>query len=97
MSEKKQRKISTKTVRNMSALSHGLFLEKLKVKAIQNKTSIVVINEAYTTMTCGKCYNKNNNIGSKSEWICPECNWYHERDMNASRNMLILKEFGNIW
>jgi putative transposase len=97
MSNKKSRKISTKTVRGMSSLAHGLFLEKLKTKAIENSSKIIIIDEMYTTMTCGKCFYKNRNIKSKSEWICPRCNWHHDRDTNASRNMLIMKQFEEVW
>lgn len=97
MSNKKSRRISTKTVRGMSSLAHGLFLEKLKTKAIENSSKIIIIDEMYTTMTCGKCFYKNKNIKSKSEWVCPKCNWYHDRDTNASRNMLIMKEFEEVW
>jgi transposase len=59
MSNKKSRKISTKTVRGMSSLAHGLFLDKLKTKVIENSSKIIIIDEMYTTMTCGKCFYKN--------------------------------------
>lgn len=93
MIKKSKRKISTKTVRNMMTLCHGLFLEKLKAKAIQNSSTVVIVNEMYTTMMCGKCFYKNNSIGSLSCWKCPRCDWYH---INAARNILF-KEFGEFW
>lgn len=96
MIKKIKRKISTKTVRNMTTLSHGLFLERLKAKAIQNSSIISIVNEMNTTMTCGNCANKNRFVGSLSSWKCPECKWYHERDTNAARNILF-KEFGEVW
>lgn len=88
MINKENRNINTKTVRNMTTLGHGLFLEKLKAKAIQNKTTIVVVDEIDTTKTCGKCNNKNNKIKSLSEWKCEKCKWQHDRDGNAARNIL---------
>jgi transposase len=88
MINKENRKITTKTVRNMTTLGHGLFLEKLKAKAIQNKTTIVVVDEIDTTKTCGKCNNKNNKIKGLSEWKCKICEWEHDRDGNAARNIL---------
>jgi putative transposase len=88
MCKKEFRKISTKTVRNMSVLSHGKFLERLKTKAEEFRSEIVIVKEDYTTMTCGKCYNRNLKIGSLEEWVCPKCKHYHDRDCNASRNIL---------
>jgi IS605 OrfB family transposase len=88
MINKNSRNISTKTVRNMLTLSHSEFLEKLKTKAEELGTRIHIVNEAYTTRTCGNCFKRQNNIGGASEWICNKCNYYLDRDVNASRNIL---------
>ena len=88
MSNKTKRIITTKTVRNMSTLAHGKFLERLKTKAEELNCEIVIVKEDRTTMTCGKCNTLNYNIKDKQEWICNECKHYHDRDCNASRNIL---------
>jgi transposase len=88
MIKKENRNINTKTVRNMTSLGHGLFLEKLKVKANENKSTIDIVDEIDTTKTCGNCNSKNNKVKNLSEWKCTICNWYHDRDGNASRNIL---------
>lgn len=86
---KSTRNIQTKTVRHISALCHGKFLEKLKTKAQEFASDIQIVSEKYTTMTCGNCKHLDRSIGSNKQWICKHCNWFHDRDINASRNILL--------
>ena len=88
MSEKASRKIGCKTVRNMMVLAHCKFLERLKIKAQELGTNVCIVGEEYTTKTCGNCYHLQNNIKSRSYWKCSRCRWVHDRDGNASRNIL---------
>ena len=83
------RKINSKTVRNMMTLSHCAFLGKLKAKAEENGVIVAVVDERNTTKTCGNCYNMQNDIKGKSYWRCKECDWEHDRDCNAARNILL--------
>lgn len=76
MCKKGNRKISTKTVRNMSMLSHGKFLERLKTKAEEFRSEIVIVKEDFITMTCCSCYTMNRKIGSLEEWTCYKCSHY---------------------
>ena len=85
MSSKKTRKISSKTVRQMSVLAHSTFLSQLINKAKEKSVDISIVNEAYTTKTCGVCFEQCHNIYSKKEWTCPTCKSNHLRDCNASR------------
>jgi IS605 OrfB family transposase len=85
----KDRTIKTKTVRNMSILAHGKFLELLKTKATEFSSELIIVDEKYTTMECGKCLYRNKNVGSKEEWKCPKCKHFHDRDCNAARNILM--------
>jgi len=48
MSQKRGRKIKTKTVRQMSVLGHKLFLQRLKTKANETNTNVIIVNESYT-------------------------------------------------
>ena len=45
--------------------------------------------EEFTTKTCGN-YKFVNNVKEQKEWICGNCLIHHDRDINASRNILIL-------
>ncbi len=87
MSNKFNRNIGTKTVRNMSILAHGKFLQRLKTKALEKSVKIHIVNEAYTTRTCCLCSHIQNGIKAKKKWICSNCNTEHLRDVNASVNM----------
>jgi putative transposase len=79
----------TKTVkRRMLLLGHGKFLEKLKTKAKEVGCALFIVSEAFTTKTCGNCAFRNPNVGRQSEWTCPVCQFVHDRDANASRNIL---------
>lgn len=88
MTEKKNRKIKSKTVRQMGLISHFKFRQKLKTKAEEYKCKVELVSEAYTSKTCGNC-NKRQNINGLHKWRCRNCNHYHDRDVNASRNILI--------
>lgn len=89
MSSVTNRTIQTKTVRQMSVLAHSKFLQRLKAKAEETGTELVVVDEKYTTMTCGHCSERNGGVGSQKDWRCPNCNWHHHRDFNAARNILL--------
>lgn len=54
-------------------------------------TYIHEINRFYpSSKTCNKCgYIKQDLILSDREWVCPSCNTRHDRDINASINILL--------
>ncbi|SDA62167.1 zinc ribbon domain-containing protein, partial [Methanobrevibacter millerae] len=46
-----------------------------------------------STQICSECGEKNENIAGIGnigirEWDCPHCNAHHDRDVNASKNIL---------
>ena len=87
MVKKSNRKIGKVTVREMMTLAHGKFLEKLKNKAESKGVNVIIVDEKYTTMTCGRCHRRKYNIKAAKEWICNNCSWHHGRDSNAARNI----------
>ena len=86
---KDKRKINSKVVKNMLYLSHGRFLEKLKLTANRLKNKIIVTTEEYTSKTCGKCGNVKQNLGSNKVYNCDICKFKIDRDINGARNILI--------
>ena len=86
MTKKQNRKISSIIVRKMNTISHGKLLKKLKTKAEEKNTKIIIQEEAYTTQMCGKCNYFQKDIECKR--ICSGCSFNHYRDINASRNIL---------
>lgn len=87
-------KLNKVVKRSISSLSHCKFIERLKTKALQHNCNVIDwVNERYTTQCCGNCGHLNKNIGGLREYECPSCHHYHDRDVNAARNIMF-KIFG---
>jgi putative transposase len=71
------------------ALSHYLFKQRLKHKAEEYGRIIEIVDESYTTKTCGSCAELNDNVGSNKVFRCDKCNFTIDRDFNGSRNIYI--------
>lgn len=76
--------------RSISDVSWFDFLTKLKYKADWNGRTVVQIDQFFpSSQLCSSC---GNNDGKKElsirEWTCPSCGEHHDRDINASLNIL---------
>jgi putative transposase len=82
--------LNRRVKRTLSMMSHCSFNDTLKTKAsFYNCTINENINERYTSQCCGNCGNLNKKLKSLKEWTCEKCKWFHDRDVNASRNILL--------
>jgi len=71
-------------------LSHSKFIERLKTKIeVYKGRKLYIVSEEYTSKTCGKCGIINRELGSNRTFNCKECDYKSDRDINASRNILI--------
>lgn len=53
------------------------------------KEKLVIVDPRYTSKTCSCCgYINHNLILYDRVWTCPNCNTSHDRDINASINIL---------
>ena len=83
-----------KLAKSVSDASFSKFVSMLEYKAEWYGRKVVKIDRFYpSTQLCSGCGYKNESIkGLKNlgvrEWICPECGEVHDRDLNASRNIL---------
>ena len=94
MSKKIDRNINHKSVRMMMTLSHYKFKEKLKYKSKCYKNCKVLdVSESWTSKTCGKCGNINNDLRGAKIYSCKICKIKIDRDVNGARNIL-LKNIG---
>jgi putative transposase len=50
---------------------------------------VVIVEEDYTSVTCGSCGKYNEKLGGSKDFICPYCDYKADRDINASRNILL--------
>jgi putative transposase len=89
----KSRKAKRNINRTYADISLGLFLSKLKQKASMYGKSIVIAEKNYkSTMLCNNCgsQNRENLKIQKRKWVCDVCGVSHDRDINASINLLKL-------
>ncbi len=89
MTNRESRNINNRSARNMLSLSHFSFSEKLKYSCKKYKRRLIVVNEEYTSKTCGKCGNINDKLGSNKIYNCTKCHIKIDRDINGARNILL--------
>ena len=79
-----------KLAQAFSDVSLGTFYTMLEYKANWNDKTIVKIDRFFpSSKTCSICnYIKQNLTLKDREWTCPNCNTVHDRDFNASINIL---------
>ena len=85
-----KRKIGSKTARAMLTWSHYRFRMILEEKAKEYPwCNVHVVNEAYTSKTCGCCGELHEKLGSSKVFRCPSCEVTLDRDVNGARNILL--------
>jgi len=89
-SKGQRRKITKRTVKEMLLLRHYQFRQRLaeKIKA-SNCKRLWIVNEAYTSKTCGACGSIHDKLGGNKTFICPTCNVKLGRDVNGARNIFL--------
>lgn len=78
-----------KLAKSIAEVSWYQFIELLKYKCEWYGKNLVQIGQFEpSTKTCSHCGHKNTELTLKDrEWICPVCNTYHDRDINAAINI----------
>ena len=82
-------KISKHVNRNLDYLRHYRFKMRLKEKCIENKVQLYLVDESYTSKTCGNCGWVKNNLYASKIFKCSKCECIFNRDVNGARNILI--------
>lgn len=75
-------------------LKHFSFKQRLIAKAEEFGAEVIVVNEAWTSKTCGGCFERNHELGRSKIFRCPNCPFVWDRDFNGARNIM-LKHFGH--
>lgn len=76
--------------RKMSDLAFGLFIQKLEHVASKYGTKVVKVDRFFaSSKTCSVCQYVNERLSLRDRsWTCPSCGTNHDRDLNASINIL---------
>ena len=76
--------------RKVNDLSFGSFVQKLEHVASKYGTEVVKVDRFYpSSKTCSVCQYVNERLSLRDRrWVCPECGASHDRDLNASINIL---------
>ena len=75
--------------RIMNIYSHYKFQQKMIYQGKKNNCEIKIVEEDYTTKTCGNCGYMNHFVGNSNIFWCPKCKKELERDYQAARNILL--------
>ncbi|GAC42751.1 zinc ribbon domain-containing protein [Paenibacillus popilliae] len=59
---------------------------------MKGRDLIIAPKNYASSQLCSECGHKNPDVKNLNlrEWTCPECNSHHDRDVNASGNLLKL-------
>ena len=75
--------------KSISNQSWRMFREMLEYKCKWYGKQLVVVSPDYTSQICSNCgYHSGKKPLDIREWTCPKCNKHHDRDINASINIL---------
>ena len=84
-----KRVINSITSRIMNYLSFDKFLIKLKSLCSLRNTKLFIVDEIYTSKTCGCCGYIKSDLGSSKTYKCNDCKIEIDRDYNGARNILL--------
>jgi putative transposase len=79
-----------KLAKAISDVAWSSFVSKLKYKAQWYGKEVIVIDRFYpSSKTCSCCDNVKESLSlEERRWTCSKCNTIHDRDVNASKNIL---------
>ena len=84
-----KKKLPKRVKRLLYIYSYFKFKERLTYKCNSHGVNLIIVDESYTSKTCGRCGTLNEELGSKKVFQCPVCNLKIDRDINGARNILI--------
>lgn len=84
----RKRKLGRMTKRLLYMFSYHRFKEKLKYKCEEYGKRLVIVDESYTSCTCGVCGTIVDTKG-KEVFECPKCGLVIDRDATGARNILL--------
>jgi len=83
---KDNRRLKTKTVRNLMNACHAKFFDTLKDKCWENGTKFLHVREEYTSQTCPCCGTLNK---CDEVYKCAQCTFCQDRDIVGAFNIML--------
>ena len=88
-SQKIKNNLNSYNNRLLDIYSHYKFQQKMLYQSKKYNCQVKIVEEDYTTKTCGNCGCINNFIGKSNIFWCPICKIELERDYQAARNIIL--------
>jgi len=85
----RSKKLDRKTKRLMTMFSFFSFKEKLIYQCKRYNKKLLIVDESYTSCTCGCCGEINRELKGREIFDCKKCNIKLDRDASGSRNILL--------
>jgi len=83
------KKLSKLSKRIMNMFSFFQFKSRLEWKCEKHGKTLIIVDESYTSKTCGSCGALNNKLGGSETFKCGSCDFKIDRDVNGARNILL--------
>jgi len=71
----------------INSFPYSMFQNFLKYKCLNLGIKVEFINPAYTSKTCSKCGSLNTSRPKQETFVCNDCNFQLNADLNGSRNI----------
>ena len=85
--------MKTRMAKSLADASHAQIKTMLLYKALRHGMVVKIVSEKFSTVTCSVCNERSGPSGLSGlgvrQWKCSECGANHDRDVNASRNILL--------
>ena len=85
----KGKRLGKITKRVMTMFRFYQFKLKLTYMCERYKKQLIIVDESYTSKTCGCCGHLNTELGSSELFECPKCKIEMDRDVQGARNIFL--------
>jgi transposase len=80
--------LTSRTKRSLQGLSHYQFQQRLIHTGYKHRSNVFLVDESFTTKTCGQCGTLND-VGGDKIYNCSSCHYTCSRDVHGARNILL--------